>query len=117
MQFQMILFMRTRFNFIFLLMIGVSAWMATGSALATNLDTTPLPREREVKNFEDSNEVVPNVSKFHRRLDYREEEKAREQEEKQAQQQATDRADKERAEQLQAARKHQDEAVGLNNKG
>ena len=54
-----------------LLLVAATNSLAIGNAFATNLNTTPLPREREAKDFQQSNEVVPSVSRFHRRLDYR----------------------------------------------
>lgn len=103
----------SRFTLSLLLTIGIT----TGSALATNLDTTPLPREREAKDFQQSNEVMPSVSRFRRRMDYREEEKAKAEEAAENRKAAVDNAQRLRAEQLAAIKHREEEAIVANNKG
>jgi tetratricopeptide (TPR) repeat protein len=108
--------MRRRLIVSLFLTVGITT-SQTGSALATNLNTTPLPREREAKDFQQSNELVPSVSRFHRRLDYREEDKAKAEEQEQAQRQALENAARARSEQAMGAKKRSDEAILANNKG
>lgn len=109
--------MRSRITLSLLLSIGITASVAGGGASATNLNTTPLPREREAKDFEKSNESVPSVSRFHRRMDYREEEKAKQAEAEAAAKQAAENAQRAKVEQFSSVKKQQDSAVHANNRG
>ena len=117
MQFSMILSVRSRLTLSLLLTVGLTASVTVQGVLATNLNTTPLPRERETKDFQQSSELVPSVSRFHRRLDYREEEKAKQQESEDAQKHAVEDEQRTRQEQAQSQEKREDAAVIANNKG
>lgn len=86
-------------------------------AHATKLNARPLPSERELKDFENSQSSVPTVSRFSRRMDYREEEKARQDQAEAAKREAIERAELAEKEQVTASKKAQQTALEANNRG
>ncbi len=94
--------------------------LSTGTqcpAYATKLNARPLPSERELKDFENSQSSVPTVSRFSRRMDYREEEKARQEQAEAARKEAIEKAALAEKEQVSASKKAQQAALDANNRG
>lgn len=108
--------MKSQLALSLILSIGFTT-LACGIASATDLTARPLPREREEKDFDASNDHAPEVSRFHRRLDYREEEKLKKVQEEQARKQAIENAAKAREQAAQGAKKHEETSVSANNRG
>jgi tetratricopeptide (TPR) repeat protein len=101
--------------------LGLSAFIAP--AMATKLVAPPLPREREIKDFNEAQEVAPQATRFKRRPDYREveaqkkqqqEEEARRAEE--AKLKAQEEGKRQQAEQIENIKKRQQMAVEANNR-
>lgn len=83
---------------------------------ATKLNAKPLPSERELKDFENSQSSSPQVSRFSRRMDYREEERARAEQAEQAKKDAAERAAQMEKEQQLTGKKAQQAALEANNR-
>jgi tetratricopeptide (TPR) repeat protein len=84
---------------------------------ATKLNARPLPSERELKDFENSQSSAPDVSRFSRRMDYRDAERARKEQAESARKQAIDRAAQLEKEQVVAGKKAVQAALDANNRG
>lgn len=76
-----------------------------------------VPRERQEKNFDDPMESAPQVSRFQRRPDYRDEEKQKKQQAEEARKQALDNAARAQEAALVGAKKREQGAVDANNRG
>lgn len=89
--------------------VACSVALGTQSALATKLKGAPLPYERETKEFNDSNNVVipPTGSRFARRPDYRDEEKAK----KAAEAEAAKKAEQQKLEAIEANKRAQQQQI------
>ena len=90
---------------------------AGSPANATKLNAKPLPSERELKDFENSQSSCPTVSRFSRRMDYRDEERAKAEQAEQAKKDAVERAAQAEKEQLASGKKAQASALEHNNRG
>jgi hypothetical protein len=66
--------MNSKFTLSLILSIGVTTCVWTNNVYAAN-NAVPQPKERQSKNFDEPLESTPVTSRFHRRPDYREEEK------------------------------------------
>lgn len=95
----------------------VSVGGNSSPAFATKLNARPLPSERELKDFENSAAHAPEVSRFSRRLDYREQEKLQKEQDEAAKKEAMDRAAKQEQQQVAASKKSVQAALDANNRG
>lgn len=86
-------------------------------ANATKLQAKPLPSERELKDFENSQSSVPDVSRFSRRLDYRDAERARKEDAESAKKAAIDKAAQQQKDMEVAGKKAIQAALEANNRG
>src|SRR5277367_1534928 len=84
-------------------LLGVAG--AFSPAYATKLNAKPLPSERELKDFENSQSSVPDVSRFSRRVDYRDAERIKKEQAEAAKKDAVDRAVQSQKDQEQAGKK------------
>lgn len=110
--------MKSRFSIFTVSMMALLSLSSTiNDAQATKLNARPLPSERELKDFEGSQEIAPAVSRFQRRLDYRDEERLRQEQSAAAKQAAADNAIKAHNEQLRSYQKNGQMALEANNKG
>ncbi|MBX9686342.1 MAG: tetratricopeptide repeat protein [Candidatus Obscuribacterales bacterium] len=87
------------------------------AALATKINARPLPSERELKDFENSQSSAPTVSRFSRRMDYREQEKAQKEQAEAARLQAIERAAQAEKAAIASSKKVIQEALEANNRG
>ncbi len=95
----------------------VSVGGSFSPAYATKLDAPPLPSERELKDFENSQPSIPNVSRFTRRLDFRESEKVKQEQVEAAKKEAIEKAAQLERYQAQASKKAVQAALVANNRG
>ena len=86
-------------------------------AFATKLNAKPLPSDRELKDFENSQSSAPDVSRFSRRIDYRDAEKAKKDQAEAAKKDAVDRAIQAQKDQEGYAKKTVQAALDANNRG
>lgn len=84
---------------------------------ATKLNARPLPSERELKDFENSQVQAPEVSRYSRRMDYRDAERAKAEHEEAARKEAALRAAQAHKEQVAAGQKAIQQALEENNRG
>src|ERR1035437_5172574 len=78
--------MKSQLTLSLLLSIGLTTCVTDVGASANQSNSAPVSKERQPKSFdEDGSERTPAVSRFHRRLDYREEEKVKAKEAEDAQ--------------------------------
>ncbi|MBY0356867.1 MAG: tetratricopeptide repeat protein [Candidatus Obscuribacterales bacterium] len=103
---------KSKFQTLALLMIALLG-NSINDALATKLNARPLPSERELKDFEDSHAIAPAVSRFARRMDYRDEEKLRKEQAEAARKAAAEHA----MQSEQGKQKKAQSALEANNKG
>jgi tetratricopeptide (TPR) repeat protein len=85
-------------------------------AFATKLNAKPLPSERELKDFENSQSSAPDVSRFSRRMDYRDAEKAKKDQAEAAKKDAIERASQAQKDQEVNAKKTVQAALDANNR-
>lgn len=93
--------------------IGISAFGSAQSAFAA----APVPKERESKNFDEALESAPQTSRFHRRLDYREEEKVKAAQAEAARKQALENQARAQQAAEMGAKKRDQGAIDANNRG
>lgn len=103
---------KSKLQTLVLLMIAILG-NSINDALATKLNARPLPSERELKDFEDSHAIAPAVSRFARRMDYRDEEKLRKEQAEAARKAAAEHA----MQSEQGKQKRAQSALEANNKG
>lgn len=109
--------MKSKYLAITISLITVVGVGSNLGAQATKLNARPLPSERELKDFEGSQEVTPAVSRFHRRMDYRDEDKMKQEQAEAAKKAAAENAVKAQAQQAQSYSKRTQLALEANNKG
>lgn len=109
--------MKHRFLILTSCLISLLGVSGNYPALATKLNARPLPSERELKDFENSQSAVPQVSRFSRRIDYRDEEKARADAAEQAKKEAIQKAAEQEKEQAVLSKKAVQAALDANNRG
>lgn len=105
------------------LAISLGLGVVAQPAYATKLVAPPLPRERQIKQFDTAEEIAPQTSRFKRRPDYREiESLKREQQEENARNieeaklKAVEESKRLQTEQIDNIKKRQDLAVAANNR-
>lgn len=109
--------MKSRFFVITSCLISLLGCAATSSpAEATKLNAQPLPTERELKDFDNSNVHAPQVSRYNRRMDYRELERAKAEEAEAARKQAEAQAALAQKERVQLTQKQIQKALDANNR-
>ncbi len=114
---QMIHAMKSRFTLSLLLTIGISTCVSASDVMAAKLVVAPLPHEKHTKNFDEPLESAPVVSRFSRRLDYREEEKQKKQDAEAARKQAIDHASRSEQAAVSGAKKREQSSIEANNRG
>lgn len=105
--------MTSRFKLSVLLSISLTSCVWSNSAFAAQ----PVTREREPRNWEQPLESAPQLSKFKRRLDYREEEKLKAQQLEEAKKQAIENQQKAEQAAVNNAKKRDQSSVDANNRG
>jgi tetratricopeptide (TPR) repeat protein len=105
--------MNSRFSLSLLLSISLTSCVCASSAFAA----VPVPKERESKNFEGALESAPQSSRFHRRLDYREEEKQKAAEAEAAKKQAIENQQRAELAAVNSVKKRDQSSVDANNRG
>ena len=86
-------------------------------AQATKLNAPPLPSERELKDFENSQSAVPDVSRFSRRMDYRDAERMKKEQAEAARKESFEKATQLEKERSTASKKAVQAALEANNRG
>ena len=110
--------MKSRFFIITSCLISLVGASGTSTpAYATKLNAKPLPTERELKDFENANPHAPEVSRYNRRMDYRDAEKAKAEAAEAARVEAEKRSLLAHKERTQASAKSIREALEANNQG
>ena len=110
--------MKSKLTLSLLLSIGLTTCFTDVSSFAKDMKAMPVPSDRQPKSFnEDESEMTPAVSRFHRRLDYREEEKAKAKEAEEAQKKALANQHKAQTEQLTGVKKIEQDSINANNRG
>jgi tetratricopeptide (TPR) repeat protein len=105
--------MKSRFSLSLLLSLSLTSCVYATSAFAA----VPVPKEREPRNFDAALESTPQSSRFHRRLDYREEEKQKAKDAEEAQKQAIENQQRAELAQLNSVKKRDQSSVDANNRG
>jgi tetratricopeptide (TPR) repeat protein len=109
--------MTSRFFIITSCLISLVGASTFNPVYATKLNARPLPTERELKDFENSNVHAPEVSRYSRRMDYRDAERAKAEQEEAARKEAAERAAQATKERAQAGQKVVQKALEENNRG
>lgn len=105
--------MNNRFKLSLLLSITVTSCVWANGAFAA----APVPREREAKDFDKALESAPSTSRFHRRLDYREEEKQKAAEAEAAKKAAIEQQQRAEIAATQSVKKREQSSIDANNRG
>lgn len=109
--------MKSRFFIITSCLISLVGAASFSPVFATKLNARPLPTERELKDFENSNVHAPEVSRYSRRMDYRDAERAKAEQEEAARKEAVERNAQAQKERAQAGQKAVQQALEENNRG
>ena len=109
--------MKSRFFLITSCLISLVGASTFSPVSATKLNAKPLPTERELKDFDSSNVHAPEISRYSRRMDYRDAERAKAEQEEAARKAATERAAQAQKERTQASQKSTQQALEENNRG
>jgi tetratricopeptide (TPR) repeat protein len=99
----------------FIALVCVGGFLSPANA--TKLNAQPLPSERDIKDFQNSQTSAPDPTRFSRRMDYREAERTRKEQADAAQKAAIDRAAQFQKDQIASGKKAMQAALEANNRG
>jgi tetratricopeptide (TPR) repeat protein len=108
--------MNSKFTLSLILSIGVTTCVWTNDVHAAN-NAVPQPKERQSKNFDEPLESTPVTSRFHRRPDYREEEKLKAAQAEEAKKQAIENQQRQHEMAAMTVKKREQASIDANNKG
>lgn len=105
--------MQNRLTLSLLLSLTVTSCVWSNGAFAA----APVPKEREAKDFDKALESAPSTSRFHRRLDYREEEKQKAADAEAARKAAIEQQQRAESAANNSVKKREQSSIDANNRG